>query len=538
MTKHGNRIRILRITGAALLLTLSVGVSPAVWAQDAGLESVKPTSSADAHYERGARALRQGRNEDAVTHLAQAARLQPEDPAILSAYAQALIATGKQDDAVAILKQARGTRSVDEDLALGVVAYELKQYEDAARHLGSAVQRDPSNGASHYFLASALTELGRYDEAWEELDAAVDRDEWLAAEVAAKRGQIELARGNKSSAEKWFREAERLAPNTLLGDMARRTAGTPDPRPWSVYFTLGVAYDSNVNLAGEDRVSGDREDDYRFFGELGFDYDVLRGDKFNLRLGGNFFISRHGDQRPFDLQNGRLFGIAAYSLTEQVTVDARYTFEYTWTDFDDFRRVHAVEPSIRWNPRQDLLTRVFWKYEDRAFFPSRGPFPSRFLPPPYDASDRRLDPLDRDGYLMVPGIEQYWFYPDWTGWGRGFLRAGFRWRQEQTQGGDNDARGPVANLLIGLPLPWEFYLIGEGEYDRRNYSQVSSVGLLLEEQFDRRQDDIWTGRVALRRPITDQLTGELSYRFTHWGSNVDFYRFTRHIVNFLVTYRY
>lgn len=540
MSKHCDWIRTLRIAGVALPFALGVALhAPVATAQDAGLESVKPTSSADAYYERGARALRQGRNDDAVKHLAQAARLQPEDPAILSAYAQALIGAGRQDEAVAILKQARGTRSVNEDLALGVVAYELKQYDDAARHLGSAVQRDPSNGASHYFYASALTELGRYDEAWKELDAAIERDEWLAAEVASKRGQIELARGNKTSAEKWFREAERLAPNTLLGDMARRTAGTPDPRPWSIYATVGVAFDSNVNLGGDDpRFSSDEEADYRFFLELGGDWDIIRGDKFNLRVGGNWFMSRHGDQRDFDIQNGRAFAIAAYAFDEKVTADLRYTFEYTMTDWNSFRRVNAVEPSIRWRPRQDLLTRFLVKFEDRTFFPSSGVFPARFLPPPFDASPRRLDPLDRDGYLLVPGMEQYYFTPNWTGWGRGFIRGGFRWREERTDGQDNDSTGPVINLLIGQPLPWSVYLIAEAQYDRRNYAQVSSVGLLTEAQFDRRQDDIWSSRVALRRPITDRLTGELSYRYMHWGSNVDFYQFERHIVDFLVTYRY
>jgi tetratricopeptide (TPR) repeat protein len=537
------RVRQRALRGAAataLFVSLvCVGSSPAR-AQD--LESVKPTSSADAVYERGARALRQGRNDEAIEHLSTAARLAPDDPRVLSAYAQALIGAGRQDEAVQILRQARGTRTVDEDLALGVVNYELERWDDAAANLRRAVQRDPSNGAAHLFLASALIELKQYDEAMSELDAARDRDEWLAAEVETRKGRIEMERGNRNAAEAHFREAERLAPATLLGALARRTVGRPEPRDWSVFFTVGAAYDTNVNLAGEDPVSGDDNADYRLFAEIGADWDIVKGDKFNLRIGGNAFISRHGDERDFDLLQTRAFAIAAYELPANLTGDLRYTYEYIWTDpaaLKDFRRTHLVEPSLRWRPRQDLQSRVFYRYEKRAFFPTRGPFPARFLPPPFDTnSSRRLDPLDRDGDVQNVGLEQYWFTPDYTGWGRGFLRGGFRWRKESTQGGDFDSRGPVANFLFGQPLPFDFYLIGEAEYDRRDYAQVSSVGLLLEAQRERRQDDIWSGRVVLRRPLTSRMTGEISYRYMHWGSNVDFYRFTRHIVNALVTYRY
>ena len=75
MTKNGDWIRALRIAAVALPCTLGVALwAPAATAQEAGLESVKPTSSADAYYERGARALRRGPNNDPGNRLAQPAR--------------------------------------------------------------------------------------------------------------------------------------------------------------------------------------------------------------------------------------------------------------------------------------------------------------------------------------------------------------------------------------------------------------------------------------------------------------------------------
>lgn len=532
------------LLAAAPLLALGLLLVPPsqARAEDAqkGLEAVQPTSAADAYYERGARALRQGDTEKAIQELAIAARLAPDDPSILSAYAQALVQAGRQDEAVQILQRARGTRSVDEDLALGVVSFELKRWDEAAAHLRRAVQREPDNGAAHLFLASALIETGAYEEAIAELEKARAADEWLAAEVESRLGRIELERGNKASAEEHFRAAERLAPATLLGELARQTVGRPEPRRWSAYGTVGMAYDTNVNLGGDDVVlSPDGENDWRVFAEAGIDYDLVVSDRFNLRVGTVSFISRHTDRdlREFDLLTTRAFGVAAFKLTESLTADARYTFEYIWNDFDDFRRTHLVEPSLRWRPRQDLLSRAFYRYESRDFFTSLDAFPTFALPPPFDKT-KPLQPYDRDGYLQFFGVEQYWFPPDWTGWGRGFVRVGYRHRQERTDGSDNDANGHIFSALVGAPLPWQLYLLLDVEYERRNYEEPTSIGLLFQGQENRRKDRIWRTRVTLRRPITDHLTAEVGYLYNGWDSNADFFAFDRHIVQFLVTYRY
>ena len=527
---------IVRAGARAALLgaTLLAGWAAPAPAQ---MQELKPSKAADAYYERGARALRRGDLPAAVELLAVATRMAPDDPTILSAYAQALISADREKEAAQILRGARGTRDVNEDLALGVVRYALKDWEAAAGHLRRAVERSPENGAARLFLASALIETGALDEARGHLEEARRLDPWLAADVEFRLGRIALARGDKASAEEHFREAERLAPRSTLGHLARRAAGAPSRR-WSAYTTAGVAYDSNVNLAGADDIlSAGTEDDVRGFFELGSDYDLYKSDRFDLRVGATAYLSRHVEERAFDLLTTRAWTVAALRLREDLTLDARYTFEYIWTDFDKFRRTHAVEPSLRWRARQDLLTRVLFRYEDRDFFTSRGMFPTFALPAPFDTTTGP-DPLNRDGQLRIPGIEQYWFPPDFTGWGRGFLRASYRYRDESTQGTESDASGHIANLMFGQPLPWQLFLLLEGEYERRDFSNVSVIGLLSRDTFRDRRDEIWTAQALLRRPISEHVTAELGYRFNDWSSNVDFYAFARHIVHFLVTYRY
>jgi tetratricopeptide (TPR) repeat protein len=523
--------RLFWISAAVLLLAATASAQPQ--------QRFEATPSGDVYYERGARALRQGDLATAIDYLARAAQASPGDASVLATYAQALIAAGREDEAAAILERVgSGQGRVNEDLALGVVRYQLRQYQPAADHLKRAVAADPSNPAAHLYLASSLYELGAYDEAEAHLADARRLDPDLGADVEFRLGRIELARGNRSSAQAHFEEVQRLAPGTSLARAAQQMIGTRSERPWSFYATLGTAYDSNVNLAGvDDTLSTDREDDWRAFAEIGADYEVYDSDLVTWKVGATAYINRHEDERDFDLLSGRAWTVAALNLTEQLTLDGRYTYEQIWTNFRGFRRTHAVEPSLRWRPREDLQTRLFYRYEDRAFLRETNEFPVFAIPPDFQAgvSD---DPLDRDGSLSGPGVEQYWFFPDFTGWGRGFLRLGYRYRVERTEGTESDSHAHIGNVMVGLPLAWQVFLLAEGEYEWRNHNHVSTIGLISRDEFGYRQDEIRQVRVALRRPITDQLSAELGYRWMLWGSNVDFYEFSRHIAHFLVTYRY
>jgi Flp pilus assembly protein TadD len=523
----------------ALLAASCVATLSAPGPAAAEQPTFQATPSGDVHYERGARALRQGDTATAIEQLARAAEASPGDASILATYAQALIAAGREDEAAAVLERVSGGRSqVGDDLALGIVRYQLHQYERAAEHLRRAVQADPGNPAANLYLASALIEIGAVDEAEKRLLDARRLDPDLGADVEFRLGRIELARGNRASARAHFEEVQRLAPGTSLARAAQRMVGRGEKRSWSFYATFGGAYDSNVNLAGVDEtLSTDREDDWRAFTEIGADWEVVDTDLFSWRVGATAYINRHEDERDFDLLTGRAWTVAALDATEHVTLDARYTYEHIWTNFRAFRRTHAVEPSLRWRPRDDLQTRLLFRYENRSFLRETREFPLFAVPDDF-VEGFSTDPLDRDGQVYGPGVEQYWFFPDWTGWGRGFLRLGYRHRTEQTEGTESDSNGHVANVMLGFPLPWKLFFLAEGEYEWRNHSHQSVLGLISRDEFGYRQDEIRQVRALLRRPITDHVDTELGYRWMKWGSNVDFYEFSRHIVHFLVTYRY
>ncbi len=530
-------------------------------AQGSGLEATPSEHDADVQFERGTHALRRGRVQEAIQILGDAHSRYGNDASIQAAYARALLAAGDADQAAALLEQlqATGRASPDDDVVLGLARYSDRDFQGARAALESAVQRDPNNAVAHLFLGSTLIELGDTAGAERHLADAERLDPSLASQVAYRRGRIALSQGDRARAESYFNEVEQLAPGSPVARASRRElSGRTRERPWSVYATLGVAYDSNVNLGGAEEnellaISG--EDDARFFLEVGADYNVYDGERARLRIGTNHYFSKHINQEPFDLIVNRAFAVGALDLTDWLSFDARYTFEYVSTDSVDFRRTHAVEPSFRIRLRPDLLTRPFMRYEVRDF-----------------KQPQTFDSLERDGHILRAGLEQYYFPPDFTGYGQGFTRLRWNYRFEHTKGDqvtsgfdgnggffgiipdpdipptafaplpnflgpygpEFNAEGNELELLAGMPLPWELFVLASVGYEWRNHEDRSFFDFSAGD----REDRIQRYRLVLRRPIVEHVTAELGYRFTYWESNVDFFEFDRHIAHFLVTYRY
>ena len=55
---------------------------------------------------------------------------------------------------------------------------------------------------------------------------------------------------------------------------------------------------------------------------------------------------------------------------------------------------------------------------------------------------------------------------------------------------------------------------------------------------EERDDEILRTGILFRRPINQQFSAEIGYRYTNWDSNVDFYKYDQHFAYLLATYRY
>lgn len=487
---------------------------------------------ADLHYERGAHALRTGDPEAAVEDLARAVELVPGDPDALGLYARALLLVERADEAAEVLEDLRQLEpsAPDLDLMLGLARSRLGQWEAARDHLEAARQREPTNSRIHLFLGIAYQELGQDEAAERELGEAFELDPALELPRAYRLALLALREDRTDEARRLFEEVLTRLPGSPLANSAATYLILMDEgeaRRWQAWASAGAGHDTNVNLFGD--LGGpsaiSRESDYFASIDAGIEGVVWERDRMRLQLGYRGDLIAHRHESDLDIEASDGWAIFSYDLTDRFSLDLRSDLSYVWVDWESFRRSIAVEPALRFFARDDLYTRVFYRYAERGFFTE---------PTGIDGTELTGQSLDRDGKVQLTGIDQYWIPPDFRGWGRGYLRAGLRYRSEDVDGKEYDSHGPIAVLTLGLALPYESFLTLDGWYEQRNFDQPSQ----FEPAKGDRDDNISRIRILLRRQLTRRVHVTASWLYTHWSSNVGLYDFDRSVTDLRLTYRY
>ncbi len=508
------------LPASVLLLTALLGSPSASAAAQRGYQ-------ADLHYERGAHALRTGDAEAAVEDLARAVELVPDDPDALGLYARALLLVERPEEAAEVLEDLSQLEpsAPDLDLLLGLARSRLGQWEAARDHLEVARQREPANSRIRLFLGIAYQELDQDEAAERELGKALELDPALELPRAYRLALLALRENQTDEARRLFEEVLTRLPGSPLANSAATyllLMEQGEARRWHAWATAGGGHDTNVNLFGD--LGGapaiSRESDYFSSIDAGIEGVVWERDRMRLWLGyrGDLIAYRHESDLDVEASDG--WAIFNYDLSDRFSLDLRTELSYVWVDWESFRRSTAVEPALRFFARDDLYTRVFYRYADRGFFTELTGTDGTF---------------DRDGTVQLAGIDQYWIPPDFRGWGRGYLRAGLRYRSEDVDGEEYDSHGPIAVLTLGLPLPYESFLTLDGWYEERDFDHPSQVPLAPNSD---RDDTISRIRVLLRRQLTDRVYVTASWLYTHWSSNVGLYDFDRSVTDLRLTYRY
>jgi Flp pilus assembly protein TadD len=275
--------------GIALLLS---GASPAVEAER--------SYAADLAYELGARALRQGDAETAVTKLGRAVELAPHDPNAYGLYARALLLAGRPAEAADVLQRLRelDPAAPDLDLMLGLALLRMGEWSGARDHLEAAREADPQNGRVRLFLGVAYQELGETELAERELEEAVALEPTLKSQVTYRRALLALREtDDDQDARRLLEQVLTEVPGSMLADSAAmhlRAMELGEVRSWEVYGSIGYAYDTNVNLGGAgDNFPTSGETDYRGEIEVGINGIVYERGPMRLRLGYQGDLSAH-----------------------------------------------------------------------------------------------------------------------------------------------------------------------------------------------------------------------------------------------------
>ncbi|MCH2172656.1 tetratricopeptide repeat protein [Myxococcota bacterium] len=519
-------IRAFRTFGSSACRILALGV----WLLAAPALSEVPAvdSPSDVQTERGAHALRDGRLDDARGHLEAALEITPNDPRALALYAQAQLLSG---DALAALGTLDRLRQRDPnapglDYLMGLANYRLEDWTQTRDHLQAALENVPGHAVGHLLLGVAYQNLDQPKEAQREFAEAARLDPSLEAQVAYRRGLLSLGSQNYREAREFFETVgDRLPGSPLARSAATWSTYLMEiaPRPWELYATAGIGYDSNLNLASDDDafLVSDESDGRGIF-EAGGSYQFGGGSR-SLRVGQTLYGHFYFDDTNFNQQISRTWAQAVVQLDPRVTADARYTFEFAWVDMSQFRQTQAIEPGITLQINSVLSARAFYRYDDRDFF-FETPSPELF---------------DRTGEVQYGGADLYWSLPPLLSSQPSWLRIGYLHRQESARGDQYDAKGnqPIVTLSLGLPA--EFSAVLDGRIEWRDYDEPAYLGPgTFSPATGTREDRISQLRIAIQRAFGAHFELEANYGYTNRNSNVPSFDYDRHVVGLLATYLY
>jgi len=502
-----------------LFFAIVLGVGTMGWAER--------SAEADLAYERGARDLRLGNFDAAETQLDEAALLAPDDPEVLTLLAQAKLAVGRPDEALALLDR---VKAIDPDhpqisLISGMAHYRGGEWKEAIAGLEQAIADDPTNAQAHLLLGIALQETNDIPGARAQLEEALRLDPSLENDVEYRLGVLALADQDEDEARQFFERVGSRDPSSPLARSAEiflRSLDADDAR-YDLYTKLGFGYDSNVNLGPDDTTFSIDDEDAAFgFLEIAGDAELFDNENATLRVGGTGFMSFYTDQTDFDLQAIRGWAQGTAKTSDITRVDLLYSYDYVWLGYDNFRGMHTLEPAFRIRIAPNLLTRVFYRWQDRDY-----------------AGSPIIKSLDRSGQIDKYAIDQYLFLQNPLGEGPGLVRLGYRFRKSRAKGEDYDSEGNEVLFTTGLSMPWQVYLTFDFRYEWRDYSSVNALdpfffGLSAGPP-KARDDEILFTRLSLEKPVTDRVVLGASYRYLNRDSNIPIYDYDRHIVDLAAT---
>jgi len=161
----------------------------------------------------------------ALSELKQAAKLYPENTAVRSAYAAALLARDKKSDVLDTLEESSSTLSAYDLFTLGRAYYHKGHDDKAADAFSEALKKEPYFTAARYFLALALEDSGKHAEAAREYEKVLKQD-FQFVEAKKSAAQLYADAGKTNDAWKYFKQSSLADPSdkSLKQNVTKLTA--------------------------------------------------------------------------------------------------------------------------------------------------------------------------------------------------------------------------------------------------------------------------------------------------------------------------
>jgi tetratricopeptide (TPR) repeat protein len=188
---------------------------------------VNVPGSARKEFERGAKAGREGRNEEAAAHMRKALAIYPEYLMARNDLGTYLLALGQLEEATETLEEAikLAPKAFNPRLNLGIVLVRRHEFADAAENLDVALSLDPRSPAAHLYAGLARLGLGDSVRAEKEFVGAYELGGSQFALAQFHLGQLYMDRGERASALRAFETYLRDKPDAADAEQVKRLIG-------------------------------------------------------------------------------------------------------------------------------------------------------------------------------------------------------------------------------------------------------------------------------------------------------------------------
>jgi hypothetical protein len=267
--------------------------------------------------------------------------------------------------------------------------------------------------------------------------------------------------------------------------------------PFSAEFSIGLEYDSNINVDEIDNNTGSNDKAAVLNADLEYDFDISSTTEFSL--GYNFSQTLYDDFTNFDLQTHFASADLSHDFGD-VEPGIAYRFIYSRLGGDGFLSMHQVSPYISAFLSKKIYARADYTYSDKNF----------------------IGRVDRDAENHAGGADLYYF----VNGVKTYLVAGYKYANENAVDPQFDydvhqfkfrfsQRFPVGPRDAELKLGWR--------YESRNYDNVtSSIGIA-------RDDDRHRLQAELEVPITDVFFARAEYEYGDYSSNLPIADYSQHL---------
>lgn len=501
------------------------------------------STRAEIAFTKGIIAFDDGRFDEALQHFQTGLDEAPSDPHLNLYAGLALIAMGRNAEAVAPLRKTlelvpslaepgvpeRPAAEMDPALKeahyyLGIALFRTEQFAEALVAFRAAQQHQPDEAVLYYYEGISLQKLGRFAESIEPFDKAAELDPEFQARSRFYKGIALYGIQKTSEARAAFQEALELGPPGELQPTIRRFLAVVDegvrpPSRFRLTLYMGFDYDDNVIAEpngftnkilpdGSQLLTGPvvnrRNADGRaaLQGTIEYSHPLTKSIAAGFRY--RVYGAIHGNLPHFNV-NAHWPAVFAEFDHKLFRLRAEYEYNYTFLGNDASLQMHSFGPSLVVPFGRHVLSRLEFRFRDKLFF------------------ENRL--RDSDEYLL---ISDTFIFPKGP---TGFLRLGYALSEDSTVGREYDSEANIFSGGFLLPLPWRMSLAGDAFMELRDYDEDFFL-------LGPRDDNILTVPVRLIKHIDNKWAFILSYTGIKADSNIPDLDYDENIYSGGIQYNY